>query len=141
MTHGTYFGAINIIAEAAMKEKDPKNSWDQTIEYDILTELCKKADKSFNLEKFNLAIEEYVDKKTGAEPKVLIDIRGGTIQNISSNMDMRVVIVDWDNFDHSGEAISGELSPDYITNNLYELYSEDEPSEKNVREHLKCLKY
>lgn len=141
MTKGTYFGAIDIIARAAIKEENPTDIYDTTMEWDIIYQLCKKGEKSFNLEKFRIDILKHIDRITSDSPKVLIDIKGGIIQNISSNRDMRIVIVDWDNFDHGGEAISGELSPDYISKDLYDLYSEDDPSENNVREHLKCLNY
>ncbi|MFX9858928.1 hypothetical protein ABTP71_18580, partial [Acinetobacter baumannii] len=58
--------------------------------------------------------------------KIIIEIRGGNLTAVLSNVDLRYVLVDYDNIDNGASPVSGPFEPDGISDNLYTLYNDPE---------------
>lgn len=73
--------------------------------------------------------------------KVLIEIRGGTLQAVYSNAPFDYVLVDYDNIDAGESPVSEPSQPDVITVDLFALYNEPDPPGIEIREELKRIKF
>ncbi|MFT4093507.1 MAG: hypothetical protein QM640_07690 [Niabella sp.] len=73
--------------------------------------------------------------------KIIIEIRGGNLTAVLSNVDLRYVLVDYDNIDNGASPVSGPFEPDGVSDNLYTLYNDPEPADREIRETLKKLEY
>lgn len=73
--------------------------------------------------------------------KILIEVSGGTIQAVHSNSEVNFVIVDYDNINNGESPVSGVFVPDSRRNNLYEAFSGSTPTENEIYEELKRLKF
>lgn len=72
--------------------------------------------------------------------KIIIEIRGGNLTAVLSNVDLHYVLVDFDNIDIGALPVSGPFEPDGVSDNLYALYNDPEPADQEIREELKRLK-
>lgn len=74
--------------------------------------------------------------------KVLITVSGGNVVRIdSNNRNVRFVIIDEDNASVGDSGIN-KYEPDTVTeNNMYELYDESTPRDKEIRDELKRIKF
>ena len=88
-------------------------------------------------------LKETIEKLTEANktPRILVEIIGGNIQNIITNEDIEVIVVDHDNID-CGDALDFEnfYPVDQITKTgeFYQCYSdESSPREMEIRDELK----
>ena len=82
------------------------------------------------------------------KPKVLITMQGGMIQNITTDQDMDIVIVDYDLPSHGEPAFKGCYAPDYIVKGgeFAEMFqnmtgAELTPEEIEVRDELKRIHF
>lgn len=73
--------------------------------------------------------------------RILIEVRGGNIQNIIANENVEIVVIDHDNIDGGDEPdFSSFYEPDVIvkTGEFYQQYNdESSPREIEIREKLK----
>lgn len=75
--------------------------------------------------------------------KILITIEGGNLQSIHSTEEIDIVLVDFDNIENQTEIELDVLSPDNIVNSgkFYQLFSEKDNPESDIRDELKRIKY
>ena len=75
--------------------------------------------------------------------KILIEVRGGTIQRIAATKYMQIIIVDWDNIDAGDKAVNRRTIPDKIVKKgeFYQIFDETTPAEAEVREDLKRIHF
>lgn len=79
-----------------------------------------------------------------ANTKIIIEIKGGNIQNISSTCEVDVCIVDYDLLDDGEEPINGILAQDVLfeSGKAHELYTDaNDPQEMEIKDLLKALKF
>ena len=72
---------------------------------------------------------------------ILIEVRGGNIQNILSTKDVRIIIIDYDNIE-AGDSPVVETAPDQVLpkGTFYQAYcDESDPLTMEVRDELKRL--
>lgn len=79
-------------------------------------------------------------------PKILIEVKGGTVINISATEEVKIVIVDYDNSDNGSNPImpSDPLYPDAIFKDgeAHTLFTDaSDPEEMEIKDELKRLKF
>lgn len=76
------------------------------------------------------------------KPKILICIKDGMVETSCANMDCDIIVVDYDCFQPEDDCVSGVLAPDAISENIYELFTDQSnPQEIEIRDKLKRLKF
>jgi hypothetical protein len=80
------------------------------------------------------------------KPKVMITVQGGVIQSVNTNVDMDIVIIDYDNL-KAGDKLKDIHAPDYIFKDgeahelLQSLTLPLSKEEKQVKKFLKDQKF
>lgn len=76
-------------------------------------------------------------------PKILITVSGGQVVSIASSIPkVDIVIIDEDiPPTGDGNGISPIMEPDSFSVNMYELYDESTPRDKEIRDELKRMKF
>lgn len=75
--------------------------------------------------------------------KIIIEVRGGTVQCISANRNCDIIIVDYDNIDNGESPVSGVLAQDatFQDGEAYQLFTEPGKQEEEVRDELKRIHF
>lgn len=76
------------------------------------------------------------------EPKVLVEVEDGIVQNVSVNMSIRVIVKDVDkDIESETDVFPGvsitEWDPTIINGFIYDLFDEEDPEGKAIIEHFK----
>jgi hypothetical protein len=86
---------------------------------------------------------EYSPIKTTAEPKIIINVRGGLVESVYGNdNNTRIIIIDHDNLDQQSDFELNVLSLDQRADNLHELFTDATDSrEMEIRDELKRIHF
>lgn len=76
-------------------------------------------------------------------PRIFIEVRGGTIETVCATQNIDLVIIDYDNIDNGASPVSEVLAPDAIfpPGEAHELFTESGKAEEEVRDALKLIKF
>lgn len=92
-------------------------------------------------ELLNAQLKEIAPVKT----KILVEVGGGTVERVcASNPNVKIVVLDKDQRDigESGAKFLTDILPaESVSENIYELFSTNEPQEIEIREELKRRKF
>jgi len=75
------------------------------------------------------------------EIKLIIEVHGGTVQQVKSNVPLKYLILDYDLFNIGISPLSVPLEPDAVARPLYTLYDESDNQQEEIREELKRMKF